>query len=185
MKIVGIIPARGGSKRLLNKNIYPLKGIPLIQHTINAALKSVHISVDDLYVSSDSEKILSIAEDSNVKTIKRPDHLADDSTWTQDVVNHMDDFLGGLDDEDIIVILQANSPQITHNKIDECIELLTKHDLWQVNTVDVDFVNNGAIQVLKRKIRNHKGKVNYNGVVLTDWIDVHYKEDIDKLEEIL
>lgn len=182
MRIIGLIPARKNSKRLKNKNIYPLKGKPLIQYTIDAALKS---SLSELYVSSDSDEILKVALNSGVNTIKRPEHLADDVTWTQDVVNHMDDTLGGLSDEDIIVILQANSPQITSDKIDECVNLLIDKGLWQVNTVDDEFINNGAIQVIKRKVRYHNGKVNYNGVVQTDWIDVHYKKDIDKLEEIL
>jgi CMP-N-acetylneuraminic acid synthetase len=182
MRIIGLIPARKNSKRLKNKNIYPLKGKPLIQYTIDAALKS---GLSELYVSSDSDKILKVASDNGVKTIKRPEELSGDITWTQDVVNHMDDTLGDLNDEDIIVILQANSPQMTSDKIDECVNFLIDKDLWQVNTVDDEFINNGAIQVIKRKVRHHNGKVNYNGVVQTDWIDVHYKEDIDKLEEIL
>ena len=45
-------------------------------------------------------------------------------------------------------------------------------------------INNGAIQVIKRFVREHKGKVNYNGVVLTDWIDVHTIEDIRTIEQL-
>ena len=57
--------------------------------------------------------------------------------------------------------------------------------LWQVHNGDENFIHNGAIQVMKRKVSNHKGKVNYNGVIKTDWIDVHVKEDIETLENIL
>ena len=46
-------------------------------------------------------------------------------------------------------------------------------------------INNGAIQVLKRKVRKHKGKVNYNGVVLTDWLDIHTIDDVKELESII
>ena len=44
MKIISIIPARAGSKRLKHKNVYPFNGIPLIEYTINAALDSKYIS---------------------------------------------------------------------------------------------------------------------------------------------
>ena len=62
--------------------------------------------------------------------------------------------------------------------------MLINHKLWQVNTVGKDMINNGAIQVIKRFVREHKGKVNYNGVVLTDWIDVHTIEDIRTIEQL-
>ena len=65
MRIIAIIPARGGSKRLINKNVYPLKGKPLISYTIDACKKSSYI--DEIYVSSDSIEILKIAVESGAK----------------------------------------------------------------------------------------------------------------------
>ena len=185
MKIIGMIPAREGSKRLKHKNVYPLKGIPLVEYTIKAALGSKYFTKDNLYVNSNFDKVLDIAQNYGLNLITRPEHLADDKTWTQDVINHTDEVIGNLEDEDIIVVLQANSPQMTSEKIDECIDMLFKNNLWQVNTVDTFMVNNGAIQVLKRKIKNHQGKVNYNGIVTTDWIDVHTIEDIKEVEKII
>ncbi len=184
MNIIGIIPAREGSKRLKHKNIYPLKGIPLIEYTIEAALKSKYLNLNNLYINSDFDKILELAKLKGIKYITRPKHLADDITWTQEIINHTDEFVGTLEDEDIIVILQANSPQMTPEKIDECIDMLINNKLWQVNTIDESMINNGAIQVIKRKVKKHKGKVNYNGVVKTNWIDVHTIEDIKILEQL-
>jgi len=185
MKIIAIIPAREGSKRLKHKNVYPLKGIPLVEYTIKAALESKHLSTDNIFINSDFDKVLEIGKRYSLTCIDRPKHLAEDKIWTQEVVNHTDKHLGTLDDEDIIVILQANSPQITSDKIDECIDMLIREKLWQVNTVDSSMINNGAIQVLKRKVRDHKGKVNYNGVVKTNWLDVHTLDDIKQLENLL
>jgi len=184
MKIVGIIPARKGSKRLKHKNVYLLKGVPLIEYTIKAALESRYFTKDNLYVNSDFDKVLDIAQNYDLNLIPRPEHLSQDTTWTQSVIDHTDEVIGNLEDEDIIVILQANSPQITSEKIDECINMLLKNNLWQVNTIDGLMINNGAIQVLKRKVKHHFGKANYNGVVITDWVDVHSIEDIKKLEKI-
>lgn len=183
MKIIGIIPARKGSKRLKHKNIYSLKGTPLIGYSIQAALGSKYLNTDNLYISSNFDAIKELADLNGIKYITRPEHLADGTTWTQEVINHVDENVG-FDSEDIIVILQANSPQMTSKKIDECIDMLINHKLWQVNTVGKDMINNGAIQVIKRFVREHKGKVNYNGIVLTDWIDVHTIEDIRTIEQL-
>ena len=184
MRIIAVIPAREGSKRLKHKNVYLLNGTPLIEYTINAALQSKYINKENLYVNTDFDKVIDIAKKRNIQVIERPSHLAGDKVWTQPVINHTDDELGGLDDEDIIVILQANSPQITTEKIDECIDMLINNDLFEVHTIDSTMINNGAIQVIKRKVRNIKGKVCYNGVVMADWIDVHTIEDINKIGEL-
>jgi CMP-N-acetylneuraminic acid synthetase len=185
MKIIGIIPAREGSKRLKHKNTYPLKGIPLIEYSIKASLKSKYLNTSNIFVSTNFDQVKEISRQYRVNVIDRPEELAEDHIWTQDVINHVDDTLGGLNDEDLIVIIQANSPQMDSSIIDACIDKLISNNLWQVHTVDEELINNGAVQVMKRKLRNHSGKANYNGVVVTDWIDVHTVDDIKSLESIL
>ena len=56
-EIVCIIPARGGSKRLKRKNIYPLLGKPLLQYTVEAALATNFITRKNLFVSIEDEEI--------------------------------------------------------------------------------------------------------------------------------
>lgn len=184
MRIVAIIPAREGSKRLKHKNVYPIKGKPLVEYTIDAALGSKYLDRDNLFISTDFKDVMSIGINHDINVIPRPKDLATDKVWTQDVVNHVDDELH-LREEDIIVILQANSPQMTSKKIDECVEKLLDNNLWQVHTVDETFINNGAIHVMRRKVRSHQGKVNYNGVVMTNWVDVHTIEDVRVVEKLL
>lgn len=185
MNIVGIIPAREGSKRLVHKNVYPLNNKPLIQYSIEAALQSNFLNNQTLHVSTDFDEVKQIANKFNLNVIDRPKELALDHIWTQDVIDHASDTIGYLSDDDLIVIIQANSPQITSDIIDECIIKAITFNLWQVHTVDADLINNGAIQVIRKKLRNHKGKANYNGVVVTDWVDVHTLDDIEYLESIL
>ena len=72
MKIISIIPARAGSKRLKHKNVYPLNGVPLIEYTINAALDSKYISRENLYINTDFDKVVDIAKKRNIKVIERP-----------------------------------------------------------------------------------------------------------------
>jgi len=117
---LAIIPARGGSKRLPNKNILDLAGKPLIAYTIEAAKKSKYI--DDIIVSSDSDEILKIAKEYNIKTIKRPDYLASDTAKTIDVIKHVIESMTG--EYDYIVLLQPTSPLRNEKHIDEAIELL-------------------------------------------------------------
>ena len=175
-----IVPARIGSKRLKKKNIFPVLGRPMILWTLNEALKSKYLDKQNIYISTESIEIEQVCAGFNI--INRPESLSLDNIWTQDVVNHFIDSVN-ISDEDIIVILQPNSPEIQSEVIDECIEKLIHNNLWQVHTVDKDFINNGAIQVYLAKVRTHKGKVNYNGFVVTDWIDIHYEKDVKEVEK--
>lgn len=184
MNIIGIIPARKGSKRLKHKNIYLLKNKPLIEYTIDAALNSKYLSHTNLYISTNFPEVIEIGNKYNLNIHERSESLSDDKTWTQDVVNDVIKHIP-LKEDDLIVILQANSPQITPQIIDECIDKTLNHNLWEVHTVDKELIHNGAIQVIRKKVCNHIGKVNYNGFILTDWVDVHTINDIKVLEKII
>ena len=82
---LAIIPARGGSKRLPNKNLLNLNGKPLVSHSIEAALNSKSIS--HVLVSSDSDKILEIANGyKNVIIHKRKEELSTDSATALQLV---------------------------------------------------------------------------------------------------
>ena len=86
MKNVAIIPARGGSKRLPDKNMMLLDGIPLLAHSILFAQKSNVI--DEVYVSTDSEKIKAIAREYHANVIDRPESLSGDHEPTSSAVQH-------------------------------------------------------------------------------------------------
>tara|TARA_B100001093_G_scaffold493221_1_gene535162 strand:- start:3014 stop:3700 length:687 start_codon:yes stop_codon:yes gene_type:complete len=141
---LGIIPARGGSKRLPKKNVLNLNGKPLISWSIEAGLRSRYI--DKLVVSSEDEEILNIAAEHKVEALIRPDELADDKTSSFDTIKHT---LDNSKEYDYIVLLQATSPLRNQMHIDKAIELLeeknadaiisvreTDHNpLWS-NTID-------------------------------------------------
>ena len=77
MSILAIIPARGGSVGLKNKNMYPLNGRPLLFYTIQAAKKTKLI--DRIIVSSDSNKILNFSKKNFAEVIKRPKKISGSS----------------------------------------------------------------------------------------------------------
>jgi CMP-N,N'-diacetyllegionaminic acid synthase len=118
MKILGFIPARGGSKGLPGKNKKIMLGKPLIAHTIEAALQS---NLYDVVVSSDDEDILEIARQYNVKVVKRPDELSGDLAPTLPVMVHAVQAVSG--DFDAVMTLQVTSPLRTVKHINETIEL--------------------------------------------------------------
>ena len=84
--VVAVIPARGGSKRLPKKNIHPIWGKPMLSWSILAAKKSKYIH--DIFVSSDDDNILKIAQEYNAKVIKRPKRLSDDITYKMEAIKH-------------------------------------------------------------------------------------------------
>lgn len=181
MKIIAIIPARGGSKRLKNKNIYPLQGKPLIRWTVDAAKKSKLIQ--DIYVTTDSIDIENLVKD--CKIIKRPTELSLDHIWMQEPITHAVEQIKDLDDDDLVVILQANSPEMDTVTIDKCIQYVIDNSLWQMSTVDKHNTNNSHICVIRKNVCYHTGKANYNGFIQVDWVDVHTIEDVNYVKQKL
>lgn len=113
--IIGLIPARGGSKGIPNKNIKMICGKPLIVWTIEKAKRSRLL--DKVIVSTDSDTIAEIAQKAGAEVLKRPDYLATDTASTQDVMVHALRCFPA----DILVLLQPTSPCRTEGLIDECI----------------------------------------------------------------
>ena len=121
-KIITVIPARGGSKRLPGKNTKNLCGKPLISWTIEAAKESKYL--DKVVVTSDDNSIFEIASAHNVSFIDRPKSLASDIATTSDVLLHA---INEQESEfDFLVLLQPTSPLRSDMQIDEAIELLFK-----------------------------------------------------------
>lgn len=113
---LGLIPARGGSKGVLGKNIRMIYGKPLIVWTIERALRSNLL--DRVVVSTDSEEIATVAKKAGAEILQRPDFLATDTASTLDVMIHA---LNNYPDADTITLLQATSPCRREGLIDECV----------------------------------------------------------------
>ena len=118
--IIGIIPARGGSKGIPRKNIIDFNGKPLIAWSIEQAKQSKYIS--EVYVSTDSEEIAEISQDFGAKVIIRPDNISGDFATTESALNHLLDCIDL--DIDYVVLLQATSPLRKNNDIDNAIEVI-------------------------------------------------------------
>lgn len=132
MKTIAIIPARGGSKRLPQKNIKLLGSIPLIAHSIIYAKKNSKY-IDEVYVTTDDENIKSIAEQYGAKIIDRPQELASDFEPTISAINHAISCINTP--FDTIVLLQPTNPLRPENLLSECLEVYYKNNLDSLFTV--------------------------------------------------
>jgi CMP-N,N'-diacetyllegionaminic acid synthase len=148
MKVLGLIPARGGSKSIVNKNMVDLGGCPLIKWTIDAASKS---TLSRVVVSTDDIEIADACRNFGVEVpFVRPDSLASDEAQSIDVVLHA---LDALDEQfDAVMLLQPTSPFRTHEDIN--MALTMNHDGSSViSVVPVDgthparmkFIENGFL----------------------------------------
>lgn len=127
-KVLAIIPARGGSKGVPKKNIFPLLGKPLITYSIKSALGSKFI--DRIIVSTDNREIAKIAKLAGAEVpFLRPSELAQDNTPDTPVLEHCLHWLKKKESylPDIIVHLRPTGPLRTPDEIDKSIALLEKN----------------------------------------------------------
>lgn len=119
--ILAIIPARGGSKGIPNKNILEIVGKPLIGYTIETALASKYL--DEVIVSTDSDMIAEISKLYGAKVpFLRPGYLATDTAKTIDTVLYT---INRLEKHfDYIVLLQPTQPLRKTKHIDEAVEII-------------------------------------------------------------
>lgn len=134
--ILGLIPARGGSKGVPKKNIKDLMGKPLIEYTAEAAKKSKYI--DHLIVSTDSEEIAEVCRSIHLDVpFIRPDYLASDSAKAIGVIQHAITTMEEIDGVtyDLVVYLEPPNPLRLVDDIDTCLDLFEEHQPDCVVTV--------------------------------------------------
>lgn len=153
MRILGIIPARGGSKGVPGKNSKLLNGKPLFEYTSEIALKSEFLT--EVLVSTDDEKIVELAKNLGVKVpFLRPTELAQDKTPTIDVIIHA---LQWYESQsvffDAVCLLQVTSPFRTVEFLNKAIDKFIQSDcdsLVSVQKIPHEFNPHWAFEVNKK-----------------------------------
>jgi len=154
MKILAIIPARGGSKRIPFKNMYFVKDRPLIKYTIDAALGSKLIN--KTVVSTDNESI-SLYCKQFCDVLQRPNDISLDNSTSEDAISHA---LKSFPKYDAFILLQPTSPLRTDKHIDDALNMFCTCKCTSVISVYADnihltlnetlsptYVTNGAIYI--------------------------------------
>jgi len=142
MKFVVIIPARGGSKRFPDKNIYPLNNKPLIAYSIDYAKKNDL----DVYVTTDSESIAGIARKWGAGIIQRPAELAGDYVSTAETLQHATEYLIRNNVEfDYTILLQPTNPLRPDKLLTDAKKIIGTEEYDSLMTVSPLKINFGRI----------------------------------------
>ena len=184
--ILVVIPARLGSKRLKRKNILPINKLPMVILVAKEVLKSkLNINV---FVSTESSKIISLCKKNNIKYIKRPLSLSKDHVEKQEVIVHAYKKLKKNIKPSIVVSLQPNSPQFKSSDLDKAIiffrkKVFPKKKNRELISVGRDNLQNGAFRIMSPSAVCKKTLSTNVGIYITDYIDVHNFRDYLKVKK--
>jgi CMP-N,N'-diacetyllegionaminic acid synthase len=177
IKYLVIIPARGGSKGIVGKNLMLIHGKPLICWSIEHALSTSEVG--DVIVSTDSEEIAKIASDSGASVpFIRPDDLSQDQTPTEPVLLHAIDFYerNGLL-VDAVILLQPTSPirnegllsraihQFEHDQADSLLSVCENHHFFWMNKSNPKALYDFTERPRRQDIDNKKKWYRENGSI--------------------
>jgi CMP-N-acetylneuraminic acid synthetase len=125
--VIGLIPARGGSKSIPLKNLAQVNGIPLIRFVMSAGLKAASLS--KVYCSTDHSAIAHACTEGGVEVIERPEELGQDDTPVTAVMLHVLETLAQRTGcmPGMIALLQPTSPFLLPSHIDDCVTALRAH----------------------------------------------------------
>lgn len=166
MKILGIIPARGGSKRIPDKNAKNFNGKPLLAWAVETALKS---RLDRIIVTTDDKVLAKIAKKAGAEVpFLRPRALATDMVGIEPVLKHALEWLKNNENyvPDAIVLMMPTNPARTGKHINDSIKLYSQKKTDSVISVVVARANHNPHWILKR---DRKGSVTlFTGKSLKD-----------------
>ncbi len=184
-KLLAIITARGGSKRLPRKNVLDLHGKPMIAWSIQAGLQSKY--VDRVVVTTDDEEIADVSRRYGASVpFMRPDDLSSDDAASLDVVRHTVKSLG--ESYKYIILLQPTSPLRESKHIDGAVEFLmqknadgvigvseVEHPVEWTNVLSDDLSMNGFLSgdVVGKRSQDFPKRYRINGAI--------YLCDIEKM----
>ena len=198
-KILALIPARGGSKGIPNKNIIDLCGKPLIQYSIDTALSCAYI--DDVVVSTDSQNIADIAIAAGAQVpFLRPACLATDTAKTIDCMLYTIQELSSQGKNyDYVILLQPTQPIRTPQQLEEALTLLIDNNQSSLvsvcpveehpilmRTIDKQGHLNSLLKI-NSTVRRQDFPAVYkvNGSIYINKIDEHFNKDTSLNDNIL
>ncbi|WP_343695567.1 acylneuraminate cytidylyltransferase family protein [Flavobacterium sp.] len=142
MKTIAIIPARGGSKRIPEKNVQLLGEYPLLAHSILYAKENSDI-IDEIYVSTDDAEIKKTALQFGVKVIDRPESISGDLEPTVSALKHVLESVGS--DVENVILLQPTNPLRPQNLLKEAFSQYQKENKDSLFTISRNHQKFGKI----------------------------------------
>lgn len=188
-KVLIVIPARGNSKRLKNKNILPIKNLPMFLYVIKKIQKSKYNP--RIVVSSESKKIIDLCKKNFVEYIKRPSYLSKDSTEKQEAIIHAVKYIFNKKKfkPNIVISLQVNTPQVNYKDLDKAILFFKKifkgKKIKEVFSVNDKGIQTGAYRIMTYATVFQKTLSTKVGVCKNNYIDVHNKKEYLKVKRLI
>jgi CMP-N-acetylneuraminic acid synthetase len=196
MNRIAIIPARGGSKRIIGKNLYNLCGLPLIAHTTQQAIEWGNF--DKIYVNSDSNEILELAKKYGAIPYKRPEELAIDTAKVLDVIKEQIVSMQ-LDESDELVLLLPTCPLRNSDDIDSAYNIFieNKKQKQVVSVAEYEkapeqsfIIRNGVLtrqfpDGYSSRSQDHFASYRYNTAIIISTVKIFmHQEDIVGIDSI-
>lgn len=174
-KILGIIPARAGSKRLKNKNMLPIDGVSLVERSYETLKKS---KCNNVIVPTDIPELL---ENRSIYTMRRPDRLNNDEASVWDVVKYV---IGALYRYDIIVLLFATNPLIDYTDVDRAIDMVINGGFNIVRSYNFNTGHENGLYAFKREQPKHLFDV-YTGSLNVAGEEIHTEEEYNLIRSLI
>lgn len=185
MRTLGIIPARGGSKRVPRKNLRLLHGVPLIGYTIRAAQAASKLTY--FVVSTEDEEIKQIALSYGADVVDRPNDLAGDDITTGSVLrNALDTAEGNGPPYDFVVCLHPTSPIRDPKHIDDAVNLIWSTGASSLASVSCRkrcYVHNASIYIMRAKWLRETNQ-HYCDSSVPFLMDARHSVDIDTEDDL-
>ena len=184
LSVVGIIPAKTDSTRLLKKNLQVINGKTLLEHSLDYAKNSEYIKT--IIVSTESDEVRKICEKYNdIIVLGRPEHLLKDAEVADVYVdifqNLNDDVLNVTSNATHMVALQPDHPDRTRN-IDDMLDYFVDNTYDDLVTVDSNGTRNGSIRITKAQYVRDGSMSRRVGSMLDDCTNIHSEEDLRQAE---
>ena len=177
---IAIIPAKGGSKRLPNKNMHLINGMPLIQYTLNYVKECKEIN--DVYVTTDSTEIKNYCINKKIKFIMRPKSLGGE-TPIIDVYKHAMSNISNNHLLKVLIGLQIDHPDRTIS-LKEVLKIFIEAKADRLFSKEQNGTKNGAHYMLSRYfLLNNISRKDIT--IVDDCTNIHYLEDLKKAEKNL
>lgn len=180
------MPVKFNSKRLRNKNILPIKNLPMFIYVAKKFQKKKLIN--QIIVSSESKKIKEICKIHNVDFLKRPNRLSKPRVEKQEVVVDAVKRLKYIKNNDIIISLQPNSPEVKFVDLKKALsffmnKLYKDSEIKELICVNKKNIQNPSFRILTYKAVFQKTLSTKIGVYFADYEDIHTKKEYLRIKK--
>ncbi len=173
--ILAIIPAKGASTRLPNKNMTPINGRPMLDFAVDEARASDRI--DRYCVSTDDDAIAAHVQAMGVTVVRRPESLGGETPLLE-VLRHAVAHLDEAGDVTVVVGLQPDHPD-RDVRVDAALAVFEQNDADRLMSTEADGTKNGAHYILSRHFVD-TGESRKDVTIVDDCTNIHFAADVER-----